>query len=91
MRRTLIVATAVLGLLVYTCDYLCVRYRIPKNRDPLGAVQVERYYAIPLKGGKIEYTAEEPETVTCVRSLFPHFGYAPCWYLNRNKEKRIAM
>jgi len=27
---------------------------------------------------------------TCVRSLFPHLGFSPCWYVNREKLQRVA-
>ena len=75
-------------LVLYAADYLSVRYRIPNHRDPYGAVQVEHYYAVPKKNGKTEFMLLEPETQVCVRSLFPHFGYSPCWYAGRKTEKR---
>ena len=74
---------------VYVCDYLSVRYRILKSHEPFGVVTVRRYYAIRLKDGKTEYVFAEPETQTCVQSLFPHFGYNPCWYARRKNVKRI--
>jgi hypothetical protein len=33
----------------------------------------------------------DPETQTCVKSLAPHFGYKPCWYLDGRKQPRINM
>jgi len=75
----------------YTCDYLSVRFRIPKNRDPLGVVKIRRYYAIRLKDGKTEYAFQEPENQVCVNSLLPHMGYNPCWYVKRHSVKRIDM
>jgi hypothetical protein len=76
-------------LLVYAGDYLSLRYRIPHRREPFGTVQIQPLYAIHEKNGKTEYDFPPPETETCVHSLFPHFGYAPCWYLRRHTEKRI--
>jgi len=55
---------------------------------------MERLYAIPLKNGRTEYEldARQPEvTVSCVRALFPHQGYPPCWYVRRNSQKPIPM
>ena len=90
MRR--ILGGAVLLLVaVYTGDYVSLRYRIPKNREPLGSVQVRRYYAVMKKDGKPDFYFNPPETQTCVHALFPHFGYSPCWYLNRKKVERINM
>jgi hypothetical protein len=70
---------------VYGVDYLVARTR------PLGSVQVQPYYAVPLKDGKTEFIMLDPETDSCVNSLLPHLGRQPCWYLNRNKQKRIDM
>ena len=85
----IIVALVLIVLVTYAGDYLSVRYRIPKGRDPLSTVTVQPYYAIHQKNGKIEYDFAPPEDQTCVRSLFPHFGYSPCWYVKRHTDKRI--
>ena len=53
-----------------------------------------RLLAIPLKSGRTEYEldARQPEvTVSCVRALFPHQGYQPCWYVRRNSQRPIPM
>jgi hypothetical protein len=85
-----IVSTVVLlALVTYAGDYLSLRYRIPKNRDPFPSVAIQPYYAIHQKNGKTEYDFAPPENQVCVHSLFPHFGYSPCWYVKRHTEKRI--
>jgi len=84
-----VAALVLLASLVYAGDYLSVRYKIPKGRDPFSSVTIEPYYAIHEKNGRTEYDYAQPETQVCVRSLFPHFGYSPCWYVNRHTEKRI--
>jgi len=78
-------------ILLYAGDYLSVRYGIPKNRDPLGSVDIQVYYAVGLKNSKVEYMRADPETQTCVHSLFPHLGYQPCWYVNRHRRKLIEV
>ncbi len=88
MKRTLITAVLLLAAL-YAGDYASVRYRVPKSRSPFGQVQVRRYYAVQQKSGKPDFYFDQPQTQTCVRSLFPHLGYSPCWYLNRHREQRI--
>jgi len=52
-------------------------------------VKIQRYYAVGLKSRKTEFMFLEPENQVCVHSLFPHFGYSPCWYLSRRNVKRI--
>jgi hypothetical protein len=88
MKRLLFIAVLTLFIL-YLGDYLSVRYRIPKSRDPFGVVKIQRYYAVGLKNRKTEFMFLEPENQVCVHSLFPHFGYSPCWYLSRRNVKRI--
>jgi hypothetical protein len=84
---------AVIGLVVVAAFYLgedlSVRYHIPRSREPLGQVTVRRYGAIPQKAGKTEFIYEEPLVETCVHALFPHMGFAPCWYLGRRGEQRV--
>lgn len=82
-------AAVLLACVVYVGDYLSVRYRIPKGRDPFSSVTIQPYYAIHEKNSKTEYDFAPPENQVCVRALFPHFGYSPCWYVKRHTEKRI--
>jgi hypothetical protein len=78
----------VLVFLIYVGDSLSIRFHFP-HRDPFGTVQVQPYYAVRLKNHRIEYTMADPETETCVHSLFPQSGYTPCWYLSRHTQRRI--
>ena len=93
MKRILPVALLVLLALagLYAGDYLSARYRIPGNRQTLGTVQVQTFYAVRQKDGRIEYLLGGSEAQTCLRSLFPHLGYAPCWYLTRHSTRRIEV
>jgi hypothetical protein len=91
LRRVFVIATlslAGLFCVVYLSDYLSVRYRIPGNREQFGTVTVQRYDAVQEKSGKTEFIFNPPAAQTCVRALFPHFGYPPCWYLKRHTEPR---
>lgn len=88
VKRIVLGLVGVLAL-VYAGDDLSARIPIPKSKTPLGSVRMKTFYAIPLKGRKIEYVLGDPVTQTCVHSLFPHFGYNPCWYLERNRLQRI--
>ncbi len=86
LQAVLIAALAIAA--VYAGDYAVMWYRIRANRQPFGTVQVERYYAVPEKNNRTEFMMQEPENETCVHSLFPHFGFAPCWYAQRHREQR---
>jgi hypothetical protein len=88
LLRLLIAAVVLLGL-AYVGDYLCLRFRIPGNRAQFGTVSVSEMYAIHEKNNKTEYQFPPAQDETCVRSLFPHFGYSPCWYLQRHTQQRV--
>jgi hypothetical protein len=94
--KRVLAGVVLLAGLVYGGDYLFVRYRMayPKAGAAFGSVVMERLYAIPQKNGATEYEfdARQPEVnTTCIHSLFPHLGYQPCWYLQRNSQKPIPM
>lgn len=94
-KRVLICVMLVLGV-SYIYDYLSVRHRMTaqKQGDPFDVVSYPRVLAIPQKGNRVEYAldAQSPmESDPCVHSLFPHFGYTPCWYVNRRAQKPIPM
>ena len=82
-------AIVLLAALLYGADDLSLRYRIPKNREPFGSVTVQPLYVIHEKNGKVEYQFASPQDAPCVRSLVPHFGYSPCWYLSRHTQRQI--
>jgi hypothetical protein len=88
--RRVLVAVALLICAVYAGDYLCVRFRIAKG-SAFATVQVQRYYSVMKKDGKPDFYFDPPQNQTCVSSLFPHFGYVPCWYLNRHKTQKISI
>jgi len=91
MKRLLIRLAAALVVLlgaIYAADYISLRYQIPR-RSQLGTVNVREMYAIHEKNNKTEYQFPPAQDQSCVNSLFPHFGYPPCWYLLRHSQQRI--
>lgn len=89
---------AVIGLLglAYGYDYLSVRHRMNANKpgDPFDVITYPHLLAIPQKGNKVEYAldAQSPmESDPCVHSLFPHYGYPPCWYVRRKAKTPTQM
>jgi hypothetical protein len=79
------VTIAVVGFAaaLYAADYIAARTRA------IATVEVAQYYAIPLKNGQTQFSFAGNQNIACVKSLFPHFGDRPCWYLDRNKEQWI--
>jgi hypothetical protein len=85
-KRVLIVALLLLTAL-YAADSLRVwlRQAGASGGDVLGAVTF--YIAVRLKSGKTEIYYDQPQTEICVRALFPHDGYRPCWYAGRERVR----
>lgn len=95
LKRTLIAFIA-MAVVLYVYDYLSVRHRMTaqKQGDPFDVVIYPHILAIPQKGNRVEYAldAVSPwESEPCIHSLFPHFGYTPCWYVNRTAKNPTPM
>jgi hypothetical protein len=92
----IIYALLMLFALTYVYDYASVRHRMSAQKpgDPFDVVTYPHLLAIPQKGNKIDYEldAQSPmETDPCVHSLFPHYGYTPCWYILRKSKNPTQM
>jgi hypothetical protein len=71
------VAILVACCALYLGDTLIARGRMTFQRaSALGDVTV--YYSTALKNNKIVIFGGQPDTITCIHSLFPHFGYPAC-------------
>jgi hypothetical protein len=91
VRKRLLLWTIAAIPIVYACDYVSVRYRIPGNREQTGTVATRREYAVKQKNKKTEFYFDPPRDETCSHSLFPQLGYPPCWYLERHKIERVEL
>jgi hypothetical protein len=91
LRIRLLITILFVGVLAYAGDWTCLRYRSWKRGDAFDSVTVTQVYVIHEKNGKTEYQYDPPQEQVCVRSLFPHFGYSPCWYVRRHPEKQIEI
>jgi len=94
--QRILIAIIVLVAATYAVDYLSVRYRMTahKQGDPFDEVTLPHLLAIPHKGNRVEYALDAQSPVVsepCVHSLFPHFGYTPCWYITRMAESPTPM
>ena len=82
--RAAVIVLALTGI-AFFIDYFEVR----ANPNAFGSVEIRRYYAVGLKNKKTDYSSAGSELQTCVNSIFPHFGYYPCWYLRSHNVKEI--
>jgi hypothetical protein len=93
LLKRMLIAALLIAALLYLGDYLVLRFRIWRNLQPFGTVTVQVLYAISEKGppnaNRTEYSSAGPQEQTCVNALFPHLGYAPCWYLRRHPQKQV--
>lgn len=86
--QTILPVLILAGVAFYLCDYVSLRYAIPK-RPQYGSVVVHTYYAVTLKDKTTEFMFQPPAPQECVNALLPHFGDQPCWYLSRHTRQRI--
>jgi hypothetical protein len=79
---------ALLGLtaFIYVADDLWARFR----GRPTEQIKVGRLYAAVNHWNEVEYSVGTPIMETCVDALLPHFGYTPCWYLQRHTIQQIG-
>jgi hypothetical protein len=95
LKSSLVVLALLLAAL-YLYDYLSIRHRMSahKDNDPFDTIVYPHILAIPQKGNRVEYAldAVSPmESQSCVHSLFPHFGYSPCWYVKHETQMPTPM
>lgn len=83
----------VLIALLWIADWISFQYRLSRHTtgDPLQTMRIQSTYAIPHKDGRAEYVFGQPQNVMCARSIFPHGGDPPCWYLRKTTSKPIPM
>ena len=87
VRNALMVAAIALCSLfiaLYAGDYAVLRYRIAAHGADAVTSSVPTFYAAPLKNGRLDVYYDQPQSQTCVRSIFPWLGYEPCWYVQRH-------
>jgi hypothetical protein len=76
-------------LVLYAGDYMVLRLRIWRGGNVFASITIQRYYAVPLKSGKIDFYPADSQQQTCTHSIFPQMGDPPCWYLARHTDQRI--
>jgi len=89
LAGALLSAALALGAL-YLADYLVLRYHIARGGLGAATATVTILYGTPLKNGEVSIFWDQPQTETCIRSMFPHLGYPPCWYAKRHATKIIS-
>lgn len=77
------VVLLVLGILLYCGDWIVLRIRIARG-TAFSSVEVDQFLATPLKGNKAEYDFLGSFQQPCARSIFPHAGKPPCWWVRKH-------
>jgi hypothetical protein len=92
LKRASIAAVAAV-VLVYFGDTLSVWHRMANKTadNPLTTLTTQPIIEIPHKDGRDEIVLGQSQTQTCVRALFPHDGYSPCWYVARQNQSTTMM
>ena len=89
MKALKLIAVGLLlaGVLLYGIDFAVLRAR----GNQFGSVRVRVLWAVKLKNRQTEYLQQDPQNLSCVNSMFPQKGYAPCWYLARHTLQTIEV
>jgi hypothetical protein len=91
-----VAAVLLLTAFAFVLDYIVLRVRVlhPTVTAPFEHLARNRLLAIKVKNGTYQYELDQvnpSETLTCVHSLFPHFGDRPCWYLKPRLDRPIPI
>lgn len=71
------------ALILWCCDWAVWRIRVHHGTG-YSSVQVTQLLLTPLKNHRIKADAESTMDQPCTRSIFPHAGDDPCWWLRRH-------
>jgi len=95
LRRILVFFLVVL-FATYVLDFVWLKLRsaYPSLGMASSSIHRVRIFAIQGKAGKTEYQTDSirpEEDIPCVRSIFPHSGQQPCWYVERHANDPIPI
>ena len=79
-----VISLCALFIILYAGDYAALRIRIARGGPNSALSTVTILYAASINGDKLSVFSGQPETQTCVRSIFPQLSYTPCWYARRH-------
>lgn len=79
VAKVLVIAAIVSWL----ADWAIFRIRAAHG-DALQTMQIQEYLSTSLKGNKDELDYMGVQPMSCARSLYPHAGAPPCWWLRRH-------
>jgi len=79
-------ALLTLAGLIYLADDLSAR----SQGRPVEQIKIGHVYAAVNHYNQVEYSIGPSAMETCIEALMPHFGFTPCWYLQRHKIQQIG-
>ncbi len=82
--QRIILGALVAAFLLYGGDWAILKARGASGFDTINIT-----LGTPMKDGRVQIFTGANQTQTCVKSLFPHFGYNPCWYVRQNSTQLV--
>ena len=70
-------------LLLWLADWAVWRIRVWRGGG-YDSVQVSQFLLTPLKNHRMKADRQSTDSQPCTRSIFPHAGDDPCWWLRRH-------
>lgn len=89
MLKRIGAAVVVFFVLLYAGDYAVLHHKMSGPDQSAAFGTVTSFFGTATKGGKMEIFTDQPQTETCVRSIFPHDGYRACWYIGHGSVTQI--
>jgi hypothetical protein len=80
----------VLGFIALVVVIFVIDYVQLKARGAAGIGSVPLMVGTAMKDGRVQIFTGDDQTESCVRALFPHFGFNPCWYVKQNSTQIIS-
>ncbi len=76
-------AVLIAAMLLWVVDWAVFVVRAAHGNG-YDQVQVQEFLSTALKGNKTEFDYLGTAQVSCARSLLPHAGASPCWWVRRH-------
>lgn len=83
--RTVMILVAIVAAL-YATDWVVLRVRMARQ-TAFSSVRVDQFLVAQLKGHRQRYFNMGMAQQPCVKAIFPHAGYPPCWWLRRHATR----
>jgi hypothetical protein len=88
--QRIVIGVLAFAIVLYLGDYAVLKVRASSGNGSSAFAAIPITVGTPMKDGRVQIFTSDAQTETCVHSLFPHFGYRPCWYVKQHQMQLIG-